>query len=92
MEIFARAKSRNQRPISITICDEIGDPKEDTLKEFTEYCSKNRINAYRFEQTSSCAFSFSLVPLSNYLSPNPSLIAFVIELKIINENETENEI
>ena len=92
MEIFARAKSRNQRPIIITICDEIGGPKEDTLKEFTEYCSKNRINAYRFEQTSSCAFSFSLVPFSNYLSPNPSLIAFVIELKIINENKNENEI
>lgn len=87
VKIFERAQPSNQCPISITICDGIGKPseKKNTLENITEYCRNNRINAYRFGQTDPLDLStFSLVPLSDYLSDEPLLVAFVIELKVIN--------
>jgi hypothetical protein len=86
VEIFERAQPSNQCPISITICNGIGMPsdKKNTLENITEYCRNNRINAYRFSPTDPLDLStFFLVPLSYYLSDEPSLVAFVIELKVI---------
>ena len=84
MGIFECAKSRNQCPISITICNRIGKPKADTLEKFNDYCGLNRINAYRFKLSLSSS-EVLLVPLSRCMFKNPLMIAFVIELKVINE-------
>ena len=81
LENFKRAQSINQPSISVTICDEIGNPMERTDSVFSRYCYNNQINAYRFSPSS--LSNFYLVPLSNYLSDSPSLIAIVIELKVI---------
>ena len=81
LEIFKRAEDTNM-PLSITVCNEIVNAQAKTEKIFSDYCYEHQINAYRFSRLSSS--SFYLVPLSNYLSDDPLMIAFVIELNIIN--------
>ena len=83
LEIFKRAQGNNM-PISITVCDEIGHSRENTKNEFYDYCCHNRINVYRFSNLSSASSTFCLFPLSKDISIKPLLIAFVIELKVIN--------
>ena len=81
LEVIERAQGNN--PINITVCNEIRNSRGKTDNDFFEHCCNHRINAYRFSRLSSLS-PFSLLPLSNYLSDNPLMIAIVIELKVIN--------
>lgn len=87
LEIFQRAISQDindKHSINIIICNELNSPPDKTYENFSEYCMKNRINAYRFDRTNPLLWStFSLIPINEYLSNEPSLIALIIELKFI---------
>ena len=87
LETFQRAKKQNindEHSINIIVCNELNSPRDETYESFSEYCMENRINAYRFDRTDPFSWStFSLIPINEYLSNEPSLIAFIIELKVI---------
>lgn len=84
LEILERASDQFS-PISITICDKLSKPKEKTFHLFSDYCRGNRINAYIFKKDTDLDHKFSVVPMTElYITSDPKLIAFVIQLCDIN--------
>ena len=76
--------------LSFIICDKIGKPNPDTLKQFNKFCQENNVNVFKLERNdpNDSRIVIEIVEMLDKLSSEPRNICIVIELATLNEQQS----
>lgn len=87
MSILKRSRNSIAR-LNIIICNKFGKATDATAKDFNDFCREKGINAYRFECFSNAenfmSKNYRALLINDVATSTPEMIAFVIELAVIN--------